>query len=73
MIELFRTHGDTYRLFVPAHGSYTYVIHHPDDDKRVLVSNHRNYTKGIGPDRVTSLLGKGLMSGEASRGSASAP
>ena len=23
MIELFRTHGDTYRVFVPARGSYT--------------------------------------------------
>jgi enediyne biosynthesis protein E7 len=64
MIELFETHGDTYRVFVPARGSYTYVIHHPDDVKRVLVSNHRNYTKGIGLDRVKILLGKGLMTSE---------
>ncbi len=64
MVELFRTLGDTYRVFVPARGSYTYVIHHPDDVKRVLVSNHRNYTKGIGLDRVKILLGKGLMTSE---------
>ena len=64
MIELFRTHGDTYRVFVPARGSYTYVIHPPDDVKRVLVSNHRNYTKGVGLDRVKILLGKGLMTSE---------
>ncbi len=64
MIELFRTHGDTYRVFVPARGSYTYVIHHPDDVKRVLVANHRNYTKGLGLDRVKILLGKGLMTSE---------
>ena len=64
MIELFRTHGDTYRVFVPARGSYTYVIHHPDDVKRVLVANHRNYTKGVGLDRVKILLGKGLMTSE---------
>ncbi len=64
MIELFRTHGDTYRVFVPARGSYTYVIHHPDDVKRVLVSNHRNYVKGLGLDRVKILLGKGLMTSE---------
>jgi len=44
MIELFARHGDTYRVYVPARKSYTYVIHHPDDVKRVLVSNHRNYT-----------------------------
>jgi enediyne biosynthesis protein E7 len=64
MIELFARHGDTYRVFVPARGSYTYVIHHPDDVKRVLVSNHKNYTKGIGLDRVRILLGKGIMTSE---------
>src|SRR5215470_10139481 len=50
MIELFERHGDTYRVFSPTRGSYTYVIHHPDDVKRVLVSNHRNYTKGLALD-----------------------
>ena len=64
MIELFARHGDTYRVFVPARGSYTYVIHHPDDVKRVLVSNYRNYIKGIGLDRVKILLGKGIMTSE---------
>jgi cytochrome P450 len=64
MIELFSRHGDTYRVYVPARKSYTYVIHHPDDVKRVLVSNHRNYTKGLGLDRVKILLGKGLMTSE---------
>ena len=43
MIELFARHGDTYRVFVPSRRSYTYVIHHPDDVKRVLVSNHRSF------------------------------
>jgi enediyne biosynthesis protein E7 len=64
MIELFARHGDTYRVFVPARRSYTYVIHHPDDVKRVLVGNHRNYTKGVGLDRVRILLGKGIMTSE---------
>ena len=64
MIELFARLGDIYRVFVPARGSYTYVIHHPDDVKRVLVSNHRNYTKGVGLDRVRILLGKGIMTSE---------
>ena len=39
MIELFARYGDIYRVYVPARKSYTYVIHHPDDVKRVLVSN----------------------------------
>src|SRR5579864_7913086 len=64
MIELFARHGDTYRVFVPARRSYTYVIHGPEDVKRVLVSNHRNYTKGLGLDRVKILLGKGIMTSE---------
>src|SRR5215475_7432599 len=64
MIELFARHGDTYRVFVPARKSYTYVIHHPEDVKRVLVGNHRNYTKGVGLDRVRILLGKGIMTSE---------
>jgi enediyne biosynthesis protein E7 len=64
MIELFARHGDTYRVFVPARRSYTYVIHHPADVKRVLVANHRNYTKGMGLDRVKILLGKGIMTSE---------
>ena len=64
MIQLFARHGDTYRVFVPARRSYTYVIHHPDDVKRVLVGNHRNYTKGLGLDRVKILLGKGIMTSE---------
>jgi enediyne biosynthesis protein E7 len=64
MVELFARHGDTYRVFSPTRGSYTYVVHHPDDVKRVLVSNHRNYTKGLGLDRVKILLGRGLMTSE---------
>jgi cytochrome P450 len=64
MVELFALHGDTYRVYVPARKTFTYVVHHPDDVKRVLVSNHRNYTKGVGLDRVKILLGKGLMTSE---------
>jgi enediyne biosynthesis protein E7 len=64
MIELFARHGDTYRVFVPARRSYTYVIHHPDEVKRVLVSNHRNYGKGLGNDRIRILLGKGILTSE---------
>jgi len=64
MGELFARYGDTYRVFSPGRASYTYVIHHPDDVKRVLVTNHRNYTKGLGLDRVKILLGKGIMTSE---------
>jgi cytochrome P450 len=64
LTECFARHGDTYRMYVPARRSYTYVVHHPDDVKRVLVTNHRNYTKGVDRDRIRILLGRGLMTSE---------
>ena len=61
MLEWFAAHGDTYRVFSPGRDSWTWVVHHPDDIKRVMVTNHRNYTKGVGMDRVRLLLGNGLI------------
>jgi cytochrome P450 len=64
MKECFAAHGDIYRVFSPTRGRFDYVINHPDDIKRVLLSNHRNYTKGGGMDRVKILLGNGIMTSE---------
>ena len=64
MTDLAARYGDIYRVFAPGRKSYTWVINHPDDVKRVLVGNHRNYTKGTGLDRVKILLGNGLMTSE---------
>jgi cytochrome P450 len=64
MTELFARHGDIYRVYAPGRKSHTWVINHPEDVKRVLVGNHRNYTKGTGLDRVKILLGNGIMTSE---------
>ena len=64
MVELFAHYGDIYRVYAPGRKSYTWIINHPDDVKRVLVGNHRNYTKGTGLDRVKILLGNGIMTSE---------
>jgi cytochrome P450 len=64
MRRCFAEFGDVYRIFAPARGVYNYVINHPRDVKRVLLSNHRNYTKGEGMDRVKILLGNGIMTSE---------
>ena len=64
MTELFARHGDLYRFHSPARRGDMWVINHPDDVKRVLVSNHKNYTKGSGLDRVKILLGHGIMTSE---------
>jgi cytochrome P450 len=60
----FAEFGDVYRVFAPSRGVFNYVINHPDDIKRVLLTNHRNYTKGEGMDRVKILLGNGIMTSE---------
>jgi cytochrome P450 len=64
MRECFARYGDIYRIFAPSRGVYNYVINHPRDIKTVLLSNHRNYTKGEGMDRVKILLGNGIMTSE---------
>ncbi len=56
--------GNTYRVYAPGRRSETWVIHDPDDVKRVMLSNHVNYTKGVGLDRVKILLGNGIMVSE---------
>src|ERR1700678_3295864 len=60
----FAEFGDIYRVFAPARGVYKYVINQPENIKRVLLSNHRSYTKGEGMDRVKILLGNGIMTSE---------
>jgi enediyne biosynthesis protein E7 len=64
LTELFGRHGDIYRFHSPGQREDMWVINHPDDVKRVLVGNHRNYTKGSGLERVRILLGDGIMTSE---------
>jgi len=51
-------------VYSPRRGSFTYVVNHPDAIKRVLLTNHRNYTKGVGTDQIAILLGRGIMTSE---------
>lgn len=64
MRELYARFGDIYRVYSPSRRAYVYVINHPDDVKRVLVSNHGNYLKGFGLDRVRMLLGNGIVTSD---------
>jgi cytochrome P450 len=56
--------GDAYRVYAPGRGSHTWVFNHPDDVRRILITNHRNYTKGVGFDRIKILLGNGIIVSE---------
>jgi cytochrome P450 len=64
LTELFTRLGDVFRFHSPVRRADMWVINHPNDVKRVLVSNHKNYTKGSGLDRVKILLGNGIMTSE---------
>jgi len=56
-----REHGDLFRVFSPQRGSFTYVVNQPAAIKRVFLTNHRNYIKGVGNDQISILLGHGIM------------
>lgn len=62
--SLWQQYGDIYRVHSCSRSADTWVINHPDLVKQVLVSDHRNYTKGVGIERVRVLLGNGLMASE---------
>ncbi len=50
---------------MPRAGNRTpWVFNHPDDVRRILISNHRNYAKGVGFDRIKILLGNGIIVSE---------
>jgi len=57
-------YGDFYRVYSPRRASYTYVVNNPQAIKRVLLTNHRNYTKGVGTDQISLLLGHGIMTSD---------
>lgn len=67
MTSLWRQYGDCYRVNAASRSADTWVVTDPDMVKRILVSNHRNYSKGIGIERVRVLLGNGLMASEGER------
>jgi cytochrome P450 len=56
--------GDAFRIYAPGRQSHTWVFNHPDDVRRILITNHRNYTKGVGFDRIKILLGNGIIVSE---------
>lgn len=64
IVTLFHQYGDIYKVFSQRRNHYTYVISDPELVKQVLISNNKNYEKGVGIDRVKILLGNGIMVSE---------
>uniref|UniRef100_F4CE63 Unspecific monooxygenase n=1 Tax=Sphingobacterium sp. (strain 21) TaxID=743722 RepID=F4CE63_SPHS2 len=64
ILNLFHQYGDIYKIYSERRNNYTYVISDPEMVKHVLITNNRNYEKGVGIDRVKILLGNGIMVSE---------
>jgi enediyne biosynthesis protein E7 len=64
MRGIYATLGDAYRIYAPGRQSHTWVFNHPDDVRRILITNHRNYNRGVGFDRIKILLGNGIIVSE---------
>jgi len=60
----FDQYGDICRVPSGPDGHASWVIHDPDAIRHVLYGNSRNYTKGVGLERVRILLGNGIMVSE---------
>ena len=59
--ELLSEYGDIIKLNDTKRGDLSFLITNPDAIKHVLISNHGNYTKGVGFERVKMLLGNGII------------
>ncbi len=62
--DLRRRYGDICRVPAVSRAADGLVIHDPEDIRRVLLSNRRNYVKGVGVERIRVLLGNGLIVSE---------
>ena len=59
--ELLSEYGDIIKLNDAKRKDLSYVITNPAAIKHVLISNHSNYIKGTGFERVKMLLGNGII------------
>lgn len=54
-------YGDIVAVKPALRRSPTLVLNNPEHVRHVLIGNHRNYTKGVGFERVKMLLGNGII------------
>jgi cytochrome P450 len=59
--EWLKTYGDIFRVPQATRKGAMLVINHPDAIKHVLVTNSKNYAKGVGFELVKMLLGNGII------------
>ena len=54
-------YGDVIAITQHKRQSPALLLNNPEHIRQVLIANHRNYTKGVGFERVAMLLGNGII------------
>lgn len=61
------TYGNLFRVRPDKRTDDGWLVNDPADVRRVLIGNHRNYSKGVGFERVALLLGNGIIVSDGPR------
>jgi cytochrome P450 len=61
LTRLTAEHGEVFRVESADRRDPSFVLHDPALIRHVLVTNHTNYVKGVGFERVKLLLGNGII------------
>ncbi len=60
-------YGNLFRVRARTREADAWIVNDPADVRRVLISNHKNYSKGIGFERVALMLGNGIIVSDGDR------
>lgn len=61
---LVATNGNVFKAKIPDQDSWVYNICDPEMAKHILVTNYKNYKKGVGIKQINVLLGRGIIVSE---------
>ncbi len=64
LTDLVATQGNVFKAKFPDQNSWVYNICDPDMAKHILVTNYKNYKKGVGIKQINVLLGRGIIVSE---------
>ncbi len=62
--ELVATNGNVFKAKFPDQDNWVYNIRDPEMAKHMLVTNYKNYKKGVGIKQINVLLGRGIIVSE---------
>ncbi|MDT8426924.1 MAG: cytochrome P450 [Methyloprofundus sp.] len=64
LTDLVATQGNLFKAKFPDQNTWVYNVCDPDMAKHILVTNYKNYKKGVGIKQINVLLGRGIIVSE---------